>query len=100
MSKEQRERIELKSEFSVEMQPPIDAKDKHIPMCGWHNNYADFKKGRTKGTIVFAGHGLNVSIDNTYMFTLKSSELVEFCMKARAKHLRSLKPKARLRGIK
>lgn len=64
---------------------------KHIPMCGYHNNYSDFTKGRIKGTIVFVGNAVGISIGHEFSFTLPLDQIVAFCLKERARELRAKK---------
>lgn len=53
---------------------------KHIAMCGWQPNYADFEHGEVKGTITFTGETLNVSINNEHAVRFKVEDLVEFAL--------------------
>lgn len=85
-----RKKIELKNEFQVICKPPNKGQ-KFLAMAGWHNNYFDFTRGRTKGTVLLVGTNLNLLINNEYSFTIPVEQVIKFCIREMLKHKRAKK---------
>lgn len=71
------------SKINIPLEISVEEKH-HIAMCGYHNNYADFSKGRIKGTVVFTGKLVAISIDHQFSFTIEVEQLITACLKERA----------------
>lgn len=52
-----------------------------IPMAGWHQNYNDFKYGKSKGTITFINGDLTVIIDGKYCYCFSTEPIIRNAIK-------------------